>query len=320
MLCSNCYTTVNEEDVVYSCVDKSPMHKDCANICKSCGEYLTDLQFMRNKCKCVTQIKSSLEVVRRSHIDLYKTCPHAFYRECVLKEEQETNKYALHGIILHEIFDKYSLQTQISKENLQWEFAERWEKEKGDIEPGLNEQLYEKGLNAIDGFMAFHDSVDLPFITEENIIFSIDDSLPKVSITMDRVDKDENDDYHMYDYKCGKTFTGKKLEEDLQLPLYCYAMLDKYGKLPKSFTFLFVSEGKERKYELIDERTYRCTVRKKNYDIHIDERIRYTKTLLKDIADEKFGAMSTNFWHCNNFCYYKKVGKCNGGDTLVWGK
>lgn len=320
MLCSNCFTQIDESDVVYSCVDKSPMHKECANNCKSCGGYLTDMQFMRNKCKCVVQIKSSLNIVRRSHIDLYRTCPYAFYRECILGDEQETNKYALHGIILHEIFDKYSTQTNISKEDLQWEFAERWEKEKGTIEPGLNEQLYEKGLNAIDGFMAFHSLVGLPFITEENIHFEVGEDLPKVSITMDRVDKDENGDYHMYDYKCGKTFTGKKLADDLQLPLYCYAWKTSYGVLPKSFTFLFVSEGKERRYELVDDDTYVCIVRKKEYRVSVEKALDEARKTLQSIAKEQFSERCSNFWHCNNFCYYKKNNKCDGGEEKIWGK
>lgn len=321
--CSNCYNIIQEE-IVYSVVDKSPMCKSCANICPTCGGYLTDLQFARNKCKCIVQKKSSLELVRRSHIELYKQCPYAFNLEVIKGVERETNAYALHGIILHEIFDKYSKIENISEEELRKEWLDRYFKEmpKDNISfkdnALLYEQLFEKGHDAIEGFMAFYNSTGQPHITEENIIFKLDDALPEVSITMDRVDIDEHGDYHMFDYKCGNTFTGKKLSEDLQVPLYCYAMLYKYGKLPKTFTFLFVSEGKERKYELIDDMTYRCTVRKRDYDIDVDARLKYTMSLLRDIANEKFNTMCKNFWHCNNMCYYKKSGKCDGGDMKIW--
>ena len=320
-ICSNCYSAIQEEDLVLSCVDKAPMHKECANKCPSCGGYLTDMQFARNKCKCVTQIHSSLEVVRRSHIELYKQCPYAFYLECIKEVQQENNAYALHGIILHEIFDKYSYEDEISKDVLTSEFMQRFTSEvpkthySFEDKPELYDQLIERGLNAVDSFISFHSNTGKPFVTEENITFSLRDDLPKVSITMDRVDQDEDGELHMLDYKCGKTFTGSKLSEDLQVPLYCLALEKQYGKLPKSFTFLFVSQGAERKYTLQENRTYVCTVRKKDYTIQVDERADFVMGILNAIKEEQFSQKSNNAWHCNNMCYYNKKGICEGGNT-----
>lgn len=325
--CTNCYSPIlNEEDVVLSVVDHSPMHKECANKCPNCGSYLTDLQFARQKCKCVTQRKFSIDVIRRSHLELYKQCHHAFYLECIKGIEPENNAYALHGIILHEIFDKYSKQQHLTKEILSQAFEERYKKNVSidnfsfKENKKLYDELYEKGFRAIDGFLAFYHSVGMPFITEENIVFSVDDDLPQISITMDRVDKDENGYLHMYDYKCGKTFVGKKLSEDLQVPLYCYAMFKKYGQYPKSFTFLFVSEGNERRYELVDEvnPTYCCKVRNKEYVINVETRLQEAKDILKAIKKEQFKGMCSNFWYCSNMCYYKKAGKCNGAENNIW--
>lgn len=325
--CSNCYSPIeNENDMVNSVVDQAPMHKECANKCKTCGAYLTDNQFIRQKCKCVTQRKFTIDIVRRSHIELYKQCHNAFYLECVKGEAPKNNAYALHGIILHEIFDKYSKELQINKEILMNEFLTSFnEQVKEDNwsftdNKMLREELKQKGERAIDGFMAFHESVGLPFITEENILFEVEEGLPKISITMDRVDKDENGDLHMYDYKCGKTFVGKKLAEDLQVPLYCYAMYKQYGVYPKSFTFLFVSEDATRRYELIDHSkpTYVCKVRNKEYVVCVEDKLNEARSILKEIQGEQFKGMCSNFFHCSHFCYHKYAGKCEGADNNIW--
>lgn len=325
--CSNCYAPIiNDEDIVYSIVDQAPMHKGCANKCESCGAYLTDLQFIRNKCKCVTQRKSTIDIVRRSHIELYKKCRHAFYLECVKGVEPQNNAYALHGIILHEIFDKYSKKLKINKEHLMNDFLNRYDEEVKETNwsfaenKTLRDELRDKGERAIDGFMAFHESVELPFITEENILFEVGEGLPKVSITMDRVDKDEAGNLHMYDYKCGKTFVGKKLSEDLQVPLYCYAMYKQYGSYPKSFTFLFVSEDTTRRYELTDEQvpTYVCKVRNKAYTVVVEDKLEETRSILKNIQDEKYKGMCSNLFHCSHFCYHKHVGNCSGAENNIW--
>ncbi|MEF9968684.1 MAG: PD-(D/E)XK nuclease family protein, partial [Longicatena sp.] len=269
------------------------------------------------------QIKSSVEVVRRSHIELFKKCQHAFNLEVIKEVKQENNAYALHGIILHEIFDKYSKLENISRDDLANEFKERYTNEMPrdnhsfKEKPLLYDQLYEKGFDAIDGFLAFYNQISLPYITEENIIFELEEGLPKVSITMDRVDK-EGENLHMLDYKCGKTFTGKKLSEDLQVPLYCHAIKLKYGIYPASFTFLFVSEGKERRYLLRNGNEYVCTVKKKEYVINVDEKIEEVKYLLKEIQKGEGNTMCGDFWHCENMCYYKKNGICNGGSSHIW--
>lgn len=317
-VCSNCYSSISENDLVYSCVDQAPMHKECANVCPNCGGYLTDMQFARNKCKCIVQKKSSLELVRRSHIELYKQCPYAFYLECIKEEKQENNAYALHGIILHEIFDKYSKMENIVEEDLRNEFMERFEREvprthySFEDNEALYDKLIEKGIDAICGFMQFYYKAPQPYITEENIVFELEEGLPKVSITMDRVDKDEEGNLHFYDYKCGKTFTGKKLEEDLQVPLYCYASYRQYGTFPQSFTFLFVSEGKERKYTHVGCGVYECVVRNTTYTINIQERLGLVKALLHDIKNEQFSTKCGNAWHCKNMCYYHKQNICEG--------
>lgn len=328
MICSNCFTEINpNEEHVLSIMSGSPMHKDCANQCVKCGAYITDEESLKNKFKCneCTEIKTlHIDHVRRSHIETYKKCPYEFYLEVVKGVEKENNAYALHGIILHEIFEKYSLDNKLNKNNMYAEFKERYLKEVPQTnysfkeKPHIYEELLKKGITAIDNFIEYEKTAMPPFKTEMQIIFPIAGDMPKVSITMDRIEKTERG-LKFIDYKCGKTFAGQKLSTDLQVPLYCLASKYEFGELPYAFEFLFLSEGKTRLFELYGDNTYKCTVGKRVYEVQLTEAIREVKGIFSMIQKEQFNVTkNVTDWYCENMCYYKRNEACAGKLKQMW--
>ena len=76
---------------------------------------------------------------------------------------------------------------------------------------------------------------------------------------------------NIVDWKTGKCMTGKKLTTDLQPALYLKAIEHKYGKMPKTFTLIYLSDVdkkgnfKTRVFERINNNEFKCTVRGKDY-------------------------------------------------------
>ena len=329
VLCANCYQELKEgEPIVTSVIDGTPMHEECANVCPTCHGYLTDQQMMDGTCICSTQdkhkrdnsAKSTLEVVRRSHIETYKKCPYCFYLETVKGYTGDNNPAAIQGIVLHDIFDHYSSLPIDTLATLEDDMIQEFEKRfREDYQPdekdmlGLAKQqdLLKNGYQCIKQFIEWQHIIGNPYESEINLQYALDDNLPKVSMTFDRINR-EPSGYVLMDYKCGATFTGKKLEEDLQVPLYCEGARQHYGEYPVKFSFLFMREGKTRDYIHQGNGIYHCVVRKKTYEINVPKRLEDVKVLLSDIQSAKFSQLSTNHFWCSNFCNMKRGGYCNG--------
>lgn len=331
MICGNCKQEIKEgTEVTLSVSSGTPMHKDCISVCTKCKQPITDEESLGNNFMCLKcnpkkkLTTKQIDVVRRSYLELYKSCPYAFYHIVVKELELPNGVYALHGIILHDLFDLYSTSENKSEINLYDLFKKRFHEEVPENhfdfkeKPELFKELYDKGIRAIDNYLVYERTAPFPFATEERITFSVGEGLPQVSIAFDRINK-YGDELEIVDYKCGQVYSGQKLVTDLQLPLYVLAIKERYGKLPKTFRFLFISEDKERVYELQADGTYVCQVRKRKYVVNLTEAIREVKQILGDISKERFSVpQDISSWYCDRMCQLKKYGKCEGRDTQRW--
>ena len=304
------------------------MHLECANKCITCGAYLTDEESLNNKFRCNscnTSNAPKIDVVRRSHIEEYKKCPHQFYLNIVKGVPYENNAYALQGIILHDMFEKYSTNRELDKDGMEEEFRQRYLEEVGETnisfrdKPELQQELLEKGYRAIQGFKEY-ELTHLPaWEHEKTIQFSVGDNFPLVQITMDRIEKLPNGKMRWVDYKCGKTFAGKKLNTDLQVPLYCLACKSEYGELPVEFEFLFLSEGKTRLFTLQGDNRYVCYVGKRMYEVRLTEAIREVKDVFGKIKKQLYSPnQNVSEWYCKNLCPYFRNGACEGKEKQMW--
>ena len=305
----NC-TTCNTETTV---LNRSMCIKCKAIICDTCA---IGNKFMCSTCSDKGKIK--LDYIRRSHIELYKDCPYAFKMEVIDQIPTGQSIYAKLGSFIHDEFEKHQLGertiNQIMENSI--DALNSWDDE---FEPDMIEKLKERTVKSVEGYAHIIPTLTNEIVAlEETIFFELDPELPKVRITMDRVDRDSEGNLHLHDWKTGKVMTGKKLSTDLQVPLYIYAIRSHYGVTPKSFTLYYVSEGKTRTYNMVDEDTFVCTVRKKDYTISITEVLREVKSIFAKIKNGHFSIPDKpNFFTCK-MCEFKTMGKCSGADTQSW--
>lgn len=324
--CSNCLHEIVDEEYV-RCVNTGvPLHIDCANHCMECGAVLSDAEFIANKFKCNTcnkPLEVQIDSIRRSYIEDYKECPYKFKLLAIDKYEGDNNPYAMNGIILHDLFEKASNKEGYDEEDMKKEYLDLYATVDGfndqQIAKDLPTTLYKKGLVCIENFYEYHLNTVAPFATEEMIQYQIREDYPKIQITFDRINKDEDGGLHLVDYKTGRTHVGKKLSNDLQIATYIMAVKEKYGVLPESFTLLFLAEDKARVYLKEDDNTYVCTVGKRRYIQDLNAKMKEVLKIFDNIKKGRFDIPITTLspWYCENRCpMYQKY--CEGVIKEPW--
>lgn len=320
MICVNCTTKIEGEHT--TCSNPScnkVMHMDCVAKCIKCGEVICDTCSLANKfmCnKCSKEDELVVDYLRRSSIETYKTCPYQYYLQEIAKVPSVENVYATNGIILHDLFAKYSQNPELTKEEFYEEYRIAYSNIPDDRfdSPNQKEALYEKGKNSIKGYFEEEAKMPFPYMVEQDIFAKVDDTLPPLRITMDRINGDPKEgDYDLVDYKTGKVHVGQKLSNDLQPPMYAYVLGQHFGKMPKRIIMLFLAEEKRREYILQDDDKYVCVVNKRRYEVSVTEAIREIKSLWSRIKRRDFripGQMS--HYVCSSNCYYGKSGQCAG--------
>lgn len=330
--CKNCFLTIDDGRKETHCIMcNAPLHKECAIV--SGGNSYCDVCFTIKTEDDIISTPSFIvpETVRRSHIELYRSCPYAFYLEVIKGLQITPSSYAQLGIDLHELFEKAS-KGELNVNQLTEEFNKRWETyddkmfqpdlalyKDMDI-PRLRIKLKEQMYDAIDTF--FNILPTLPqnaYALEENIIFNIGEDLPNVSITMDRVDEVDGE-LEVCDWKTGAVIVGQKLSSDLQAPLYIYAVREHFKKPVRKFTFYYLPENKIRIFERIDADNYECTVNKRKYKINITDSIREVQHVFSQIKNGNFNIPRDTrgmYFKCKT-CSFKKNEQCQGADVESW--
>ena len=300
-----------------------------STLCSKCGVPLCEKCALKNnyKCeKCTDKSKIKLpDVIRRSHIEDYKSCPYYFKLEVIDGHEPSQHVLARLGSDLHELY-----------ENVQ----------KGVTEPILNtlnnkstqiindimkdypdedeQKLTDKSKICNTNFLKIYPTLGKPISFEERIYFTIAKDLPKVTIAYDRLEQDENGDLHIIDWKTGKILSGKKLTTDLQPALYLKAVESKYGKMPKSFRLIYLgdvnknSEYKERLFTSLDGNKFVCKVGKKEYIQDVNEQIRTVQKLFSQMKRGHFSIPEKPDYFKCKMCSFKEEGLCQGSDMESW--
>lgn len=338
--CFNCDKPI--EGVAVECKDcGKKLHEACAAQCIKCGAALCDTCALNKgfKCdECIGEIDGGVELeqVRRSHIDDYEECPHGFYLTVVKGVTSPGNAYSEVGVELHEIFDRNSQRgdsERISGDEGKNRLLQEWSEVFSRIEhekfvgcqtrltvEGFKKKMFEQGVTNIENYVKWEATRPAPWRTEEQIVEYIDNdtSLPKVSITMDRIDY-INGEYEVIDYKTGKVFVGKKLSTYLQTPLYIIMIEKHYGIKVSRFRYLFFNEDKERVFERVDDDTFVCTVAKREYTVSLQECIKRVKRDFSKIKRGQFQITpNVSKWKCAHMCSHMKTGHCAGIETQSW--
>ena len=299
-----------------------------ATLCVKCGVSLCEDCSTKNKFKCdkcadKQKIKIP-DVIRRSSIEDYKSCPYYFKLHVIDGNEPRQNVLARLGSDLHDLYEhiqRGDVNVEDIDSQLDWIMSHIEE----DYPEEDMERIWERAKVCNNSFLKL-----LPTLTnkaiqyEERINFSIGEGIPQVTIAYDRLEEDENGDLHIVDWKTGKVMSGKKLTTDLQPALYLKAVESKYGKMPKSFRLVYVGDVdkqgnyKERVFTSIDGNKFMCKVGNKEYIQDVSEQIRVVQKLFAQIKQGKFSIPAKPDYFKCKMCHFKSIGLCSGNDTQNW--
>lgn len=311
--CTVCGKELTWENSTLCIKCKVPLCEDCS----------TANNFKCPKCSDKQKVKIP-DVIRRSSIEDYKSCPYYFKLHVIDGNEPKQGVLARLGSDLHDLYEQV---------------------QRGNIKP---EELEEKSMYAIGLISNDYPEEDIPrlverteicnrsFLTllptlqneavafEERIEYSIGEGIPKVTIAYDRLEKDAEGNLHIVDWKTGKVMSGKKLTTDLQPALYLQAVKERYGVMPKSFRLIYVGDVdkkgnyKERVFTSIDDNKFVCKVGKKEYIQDISEQIKVVQKLFAQIKKGKFSIPAKPDYFKCKMCSFREDGLCEGVGVQEW--
>lgn len=288
--------------------------------CIKCKEPICEECFIENNSKCSEcspkKKEVELDAIRRSHIETYRICPYAFKLEVIDGIAPDVHPLAQLGIDLHDLYEQVQ-RGEVSVEELDLLINSIIDDYEYDDE--MKENMRDRAKICNRNFKEL-----LPTLTneavayEERLFFSVGKDLPQVTIAYDRLEKDEQGNLHIVDWKTGKAMSGKKLTTDLQPALYLYAVKEKYGVYPESFRLIYLSDTykdgsyKEKVFHKKNDNEYVCYVGKKEYVQNITEQLKEVQKIFARIKSGKFGIPGKSIgYHCD-ICHFKRVSKCAG--------
>ena len=262
------------------------------------------------------------ESIRRTYIELYRTCPYKFLKEVIEGHRSPATCYTQIGIDLHDLFEEALHDRQLSKSKFFKKYNEFWDNYPDELfeSEEQKETMWKRVEDSIDTFYLILPGMPMPFVTEEKIRLNIGDDIPDVEFTMDYISMNENGNLDMHDWKTGAVMVGKKLSSDLQAPLYIYGVQKRYNRQVDSFTFYYLKDNKSRVFTRIDDDRYMCTVGKREYYISLQDAIREVKSIFAQIVKGNFNIprdTKSMFFACK-MCHIKEQGMCQGADVQGW--
>jgi CRISPR/Cas system-associated exonuclease Cas4 (RecB family) len=271
-------------------------------------------------------VPNKIERIRRSHLEQYAGCPYSLYLQLVLGKVPPMGKHAQLGIIVHQIIDQMSEHdlTLVEARKKLIEEIEIWNTqvpEENKEYSTIDDELIGVGSICLDNFFMIKNEFHQPYESEKNIIFELEENLPKISCTLDRITT-VNGNKHIHDWKTGKPMAGQKLITDLQPPLYIWAVFCEYGILPKTFTLHYLQHNKNLTYTLVDAENviYEVQTSRTKYTLDVKKALEVTKKILSGIQNNQFNMPSdkTHLWRCSNFCWFGMTNQCAGSVNEQW--
>lgn len=323
MYCNSCLKTIPVNEIVYCKECGVPLHIGCANKCLDCGDYLCDDCFKENRFRCSDCVTERKEIksIRRSYLKQYQECPHSLYLQLIEGITPPMNSYAELGILTHEIIEALQngeLEYSSAKPILENK-VEEWNTQAEDEYSVITMELLEVGKNSIDNFMKMKDLFNEEFLTEHRIEFSIREDLPTINCTLDRISF-VNGKIHIHDWKTGKPMAGKQLAEDLQPPIYIYAVFKEFGVMPDTFTLHYLDKNKNLTYKHTEGMTYEVSTTRRTYRLDVEEKMKEAEEILQNIKDHKFDIIEDkeHLWRCSKMCWYHKSKICRDSLDAAW--
>ena len=318
--CTNCFTPVEKGEGVKCNACNHFIHRDCA--IKASGTFFCDLCYTVQLETPKTLEFELPERIRRTYIEIYRTCPQKFFKEVLQGHTQPPTCYTQIGIDLHDLFEKAVLDPSFRISEFLDAWSQIWLNYPDELFES-QEQMQNMSQRAIDSIETFYEvlpTLDKVFTTEETITYSVGDDVPNVEFTMDLITENAQGNLDMHDWKTGNVMVGKKISSDLQAPLYIYGVQQHFNRQVDSFTFYYLKENKTRRFDRVDDDTFVCRVGKREYFIHLTDTIKEIKRIFNQIKKGNFNIPqdTRSMYFACKMCHLRAQNLCMGADEEAW--
>ena len=318
--CYSCYRPVDQSPTAVCSKCNNALHEDCA--INDGGALTCDMCYTNQIASPPKSEYPIPEVIRRSYIETYRTCPFKFLKQIIEGNEQPPNCYTQVGIDLHDLFEKGLNDRSYNQMRMATEFDAIW-KEYDDAlfdTPELKVQMFNRSQKSIQTYYQVIDSIPIPMVTEKTIHYEVGEGFPKVEFTMDGIIELPDGELEILDWKTGRVTTGQKLSTDLQAPLYIYGVQLEYKRPVKRFTLYFLNENKTRVYERVAHNKYVCTVGKREYHIDLEDMVKEVRRVFSGVMKGNYNIPrdTKGMYFACKMCHIKEMGLCEGADMQSW--
>lgn len=234
-----------------------------------------------------------------SRIQLYRTCPYAWFCQYILREDRNTNFYSEYGTFVHELLARF-YKGEATKDEIVMDYITKFNSNvvsvaKGKTFESIRENSYLAGTDYLQKFIPFEFKKLIG--VEEKIEFELEGR--KIIGYIDLVGFLEDNEIEIIDHKSAKikprskrktpTKTDEELDNYLiQLYLYSIWVFEKFGKYPKYLTFNCFKTG-----EIIRE----------VFDIEkLEEAKDWAIRTIKRVESETQWKPNLDFYFCRNLC------------------
>lgn len=213
--------------------------------------------------------------------------------------ESSQNKYSACGIAFHEVMDYAAIQIKKGirpsleelKDLMMCKFKEVPVEMFDDLEDvdKWEKSLLEQVEWIYDIALQSNSIIASEWEFEVQNMFR---DVPPITGCVDRIEGNmQNKDVRLMDYKTGKVYTKKQLENNIQACLYSLAFFSRYGFLPKEFVFYFTKHKKTKTIQIANDFLNRNSA----------EIVR----IVEEMKAGHFEPNNKNKYFCKHFCEWQ---------------
>ncbi len=185
----------------------------------------------------------TVDKISYTDLEAFDACPLQFYYRKILRIPSPTSPHQMLGQVIHAVLENGVRMMMrgipADLDSLVADFHSRWKKIRlGD--PDQKERMGQRGAELLAEFIRMQDElIGIPAELEK--FFEIELNSAKLVGRIDRVNKSP-EGLTVIDYKTGNK-GSKKLDDDLQLPIYSLACKELFREYPVDTMIMFLGDG-----------------------------------------------------------------------------